>query len=42
LVDGTFYDTGSKLGWLQANVDFALEREDLRADFKKYLRSVKL
>lgn len=42
LVDGTFYDTGSKLGWLQANVDFALEREDLKPDFKKYLKSLKI
>jgi len=40
LVEGTYYDTGSKLGWLEANVDFALEREDLRSDFKKYLKSL--
>jgi len=38
LVDGTYYDTGSKLGWLQANVDFALNRQDLNKEFKKYLR----
>jgi len=42
LVEGTYYDTGSKLGWLEANVDFALEREDLRTDFKKYLKSLKI
>ncbi|WP_457677825.1 UTP--glucose-1-phosphate uridylyltransferase GalU [Thermovibrio sp.] len=32
------YDTGSKLGFLQATVDFALSREDLREPFLKYLR----
>jgi len=38
LVKGTYYDTGSKLGWLKANVDFALERPDLTKDFKNYLK----
>lgn len=38
LVEGTYYDTGSKLGWLKANIDFALEREDLGKDFKAYLK----
>jgi len=36
--NGTYYDTGSKLGWLKANVDFALDRKDLKEDFKKYLK----
>jgi UTP--glucose-1-phosphate uridylyltransferase len=40
LVDGYYYDTGSKLGWLKANVDFALERPDLNKEFKAYLKSV--
>ncbi|OGY42822.1 MAG: UTP--glucose-1-phosphate uridylyltransferase [Candidatus Buchananbacteria bacterium RBG_13_39_9] len=40
LVEGTYYDTGSKLGWLQANVDFALARPDLNKEFKTYLKSV--
>lgn len=39
LVSGTYYDTGSKLGWLEANVDFALKRSDLAGEFKKYLRA---
>jgi len=34
---GKFYDTGSKLGWLKANIDFALNREELKKDIKKYL-----
>lgn len=39
LVEGQYYDTGSKLGWLKANVDFALERPDLSKDFKTYLKT---
>jgi len=33
------YDCGDKLGFLQANVDMALEREDLSEDFLKFLKS---
>lgn len=37
---GTFYDTGSKFGWLKANIDFALNRDDLKDEVKKYLKSL--
>jgi len=40
VVDGTYYDTGSKLGYLKANVDFALRNKELGKEFKKYLKSV--
>lgn len=40
LVDGTYYDTGSKLGYLKANVDFALLDKNLSKDFRDYLKSV--
>jgi len=40
LVDGTYYDTGSKLGYLKANVDFALRDQNLAKDFRNYLKSV--
>ncbi len=39
-VEGTYYDTGSKLGYLKANVDFALRDKKLSSDFRKYLKSV--
>jgi UTP--glucose-1-phosphate uridylyltransferase len=39
-VDGVYYDTGSKLGYLKANVDFALRDKKLQSDFKKFLKSV--
>ncbi len=34
---GKRYDVGNRLGFLQATVELALEREDLKDDFKKYL-----
>ncbi len=36
--NATYYDTGSKIGWLRANVDFALKRPELKDEFKKYLK----
>lgn len=38
--DGRRYDVGNKQGFLQATVEFALRREDLREEFLKYLVSV--
>ncbi len=40
LIEGTYYDTGSKLGYLKANVDFALRDKELAKDFRDYLKSV--
>jgi len=34
------YDTGNKLDYLKANVEFALKREDLRDDFSAYLKEL--
>ncbi|MGX9758537.1 UTP--glucose-1-phosphate uridylyltransferase GalU [Clostridioides difficile] len=38
--EGKRYDVGDKLGFLEATVDFALKKEDLKEDFIKYLRHV--
>ena len=35
--EGKRYDVGNKMGFLQATVEFALKREDLAEEFKKYL-----
>lgn len=35
--EGKRYDVGNKQGFLEATVEFALRREDLRDDFLKYL-----
>lgn len=37
-----YYDTGNKLEYLKANVDFGLKREDMKDDFKTYLKSLQL
>lgn len=37
---GKYYDTGNKLEYLKANVDFGLKRDDINGDFKEYLRSL--
>jgi len=40
--EGKRYDAGDKLGFLEATVEFALNRHDLGGDFRQYLRSLKL
>lgn len=40
LVEGKLYDTGSKIGWLKANIDFALARPDLAKELKEYLKTL--
>ncbi len=35
---GRRYDVGSKTGFIQANIEFALRREELREDMKEYLQ----
>lgn len=42
IFDGRRYDVGSKLGFLEATVDFALKREDLAEGFKGYLGRLNL
>jgi len=40
--DGKRYDCGSKEGWLQANVELALEHPEVGAPFRAYLKSLTL
>jgi UTP--glucose-1-phosphate uridylyltransferase len=37
---GKTYDTGSKIGFLMANVAYALEREELSAAFREELEAL--
>ncbi|WP_035292395.1 UTP--glucose-1-phosphate uridylyltransferase GalU [Clostridium sp. KNHs214] len=39
--EGRRYDVGDKLGFLEATVEYALKRDELKADFMKYLLSIK-
>jgi len=38
--EGRRHDVGDKLGFLQATVEFALKRDDLRDDFLDYLEEI--
>jgi UTP--glucose-1-phosphate uridylyltransferase len=40
--EGNRYDTGDKLGFLKATVEFALKRSDLGTPFREYLKGLKL
>lgn len=37
--DGKRYDVGDKLGFLEATIEFALKRPELREEFIEYLRT---
>lgn len=38
--NGKYYDTGNKIEYLKANVEFALKRDDMKAEFKQFLKDV--
>src|SRR5207248_3292047 len=38
--NGRFYDTGDKLEYLKTVVDFALMHDDLKDEFKEYLKKI--
>jgi UTP--glucose-1-phosphate uridylyltransferase len=40
--NGKYFDIGSQQGYLKANVEFALKREDLKDDVKKYIKELKI
>lgn len=42
IFEGRRYDVGSKIGFLEATVDFALKRDDLKETFKSYLKKLNL
>lgn len=41
-VEGDRYDAGDKLGFLKANVNLALKRSEIKTEFKKFLKGLKL
>ena len=40
--EGRRYDCGSKIGYLEANVEIALQHDDMAEDFKNYLKNLTL
>jgi len=41
ILNSKYYDTGNKLEYLKANIEFALTRDDLRKPLLKYIKSIK-
>lgn len=40
--EGRRYDAGDKLGFIQANISFALKHPELKKELKRFLKSLKL
>ncbi|MEA2088869.1 MAG: UTP--glucose-1-phosphate uridylyltransferase [Patescibacteria group bacterium] len=40
--EGDYYDTGNKLEYLKANVNFAFKHEEVKDEFKKYLKNLEI
>lgn len=40
LIEGNRYDVGDKLGFLQASIDFAMKRPDLKEKLRDYLKQI--
>jgi len=38
--DGVYYDIGNQLGYIKANIAYALEREDIKDSLKEYLKEI--
>jgi UTP--glucose-1-phosphate uridylyltransferase len=38
--EGRRHDAGTIMGWLEASVDLALEREDTGPEFRRYLATL--
>ena len=38
--EGIYYDIGNQLGYLKANIAFALDRDDLKDDLKAFLKEI--
>ncbi len=41
VVDGVYWDIGNKMGFLKANVHYALKREDTAAEFRHFLENMR-
>lgn len=41
-LSGEYHDTGSKLGWLKANIDMALRRPEMAKEAKAMLKNIKV
>lgn len=40
IMEGTYYDIGSKIGYLKANIAFALDDENLHEELKEFIKTI--
>jgi UTP--glucose-1-phosphate uridylyltransferase len=40
-IEGEYHDTGTKIGWLKANLAYALKRDDLGKETRDMLKSIR-
>lgn len=40
-IEGDYHDTGTKIGWLKANLAFALQREDMSQETRRMIKSLR-
>jgi len=40
LIEGTYHDTGSKIGWLSANLEIAMQRPDMRKEAMALVKKI--
>lgn len=39
-LDGTYHDIGNQFGYIKANIDYGLDREDIKNDLLKYIKEI--
>ena len=42
IFEGKRFDCGSKLGYLQATIEYALDHDELSSKFRNYLKNLKI
>ncbi len=42
VINGKYYDTGNKIDYLKAVVEFALEHRDINGEFREFLKTLKI
>ena len=40
--EGKRFDCGSKIGYLKATIEYAIDHKDVGKDFKRYLKNIKI
>jgi UTP--glucose-1-phosphate uridylyltransferase len=40
-IEGDYHDTGTKIGWLKANLAYALKREDMAREARNMIKSLR-